>query len=103
MKRGNHQAWSHFAATLVVCLSLLGPWTGRMEDLVEWFLSGIAPSSAGSDQGCGLDPNGNCFEAMSAQSRDNGCGLDPDGRCAPSQPEQGDEDGGCGIDPDGCS
>jgi hypothetical protein len=36
--------------------------------------------------------------AWSASTADEGCGLDPDGDCKPAP----QTDAGCGLDPDGC-
>lgn len=52
-------------------------------------------TSAWSEAGCRMDPNGSCAPAPQT---DEGCRMDPNGRCLPA-PEA---DAGCGMDPSGC-
>lgn len=52
--------------------------------LVSWgFLAGIwdVLTSAWTENGCWVDPDGRCSPSQATADSDNGCGLDPSGGC----------------------
>jgi hypothetical protein len=69
--------------------SLLSSLTGGLWELgrAVWARLGLT-----LDNGCKMDPDGNCVKA----DLDNGCQMDPSGQCVKST-----LDNGCQMDPDG--